>query len=103
MSKHTPGPWLSTGTKVIAPHGRQSYPSAKAICSVIPYPRTHAAYTEARANAALIAAAPDALDALQSVVAFFDESGDQVIRTTGNDAWKVVFNEALAAIAKATA
>jgi hypothetical protein len=89
--------------KVIAPNGRRSYPSAKAICSVIPYPRINAAYKEAQANATLISAAPDLLDAMHSVMAFFDDDGRQTIVMEGNDAWQIANACARAAISKATA
>ena len=64
MSKHTPGPWKSTGKEVgvdyTATHG--------AVASIIGMPNRW----ETAANAALIAAAPDLLDACQAIVELRD-------------------------------
>ena len=65
MSKHTPGPWRawhdSYGRFQIMAGGLPLSPS-----------RDGAQPGEGEANAALIAAAPDLLDALQALVAAFD-------------------------------
>lgn len=56
MSKHTPGPWKTNGDPYVSTHnGRQSiaFTDVRGISGV-----------ESRANARLIAAAPDLLDAL---------------------------------------
>ena len=69
MSKHTPGPWntmvsggsvwSSGGEWVCDPSDRHAYPT-----------------DTQRANARLIAAAPDMLEALEAVVAWQDGDGD---------------------------
>lgn len=94
MSGHTPGPWIVVGGfSVKAVNGRRSYPSATSVCSFIPYPHDGASNDEARANAALTAAAPDLLTALRELMTAFGG----VTTHPQQAAWDV----ARAAIAKA--
>ena len=62
--KYTPGPWAAIGTDVKTPG-----PRSRILCwTGLP----EIALDEARANARLIAAAPDLLAALQALVALSD-------------------------------
>jgi hypothetical protein len=66
MTQHTPGPWqLDKHARTILSSGWLTYPAKKAICTVRPYPRTAEANQEGKANARLIAAAPEMLAALK--------------------------------------
>lgn len=86
MSKHTPGPWMATGARVDMGAGRVT---AGLDWSFDVDPG------EARANARLIAAAPDLLKALKDLVAVIDSVKGKDVR--GYEA----FDSAEAAIAKA--
>lgn len=84
MSKHTPGPWKWTGQAVTVPSGQ------RLLVNGVSLPLgNHADSEEADANARLIAAAPDLLEALKGVVAVADRKTDE-------------FDRARAAIANAT-
>lgn len=93
-AKHTPGPWAVTDCAI-------GGPSVTAGKSVIADIRTFGGVhvngeqnTKTLANASLIAAAPDLLDALEALADYVDErSGDNECRPLEN---------ARAAIAKAT-
>lgn len=89
MSKHTPGPW-----KVAKP--RKSYRDGKMMYGIVG-PECVIDYEDwgfTRANARLIAAAPELLDALNAMLTHMGMDEDE---------WnKVTFNQARAAIAKAT-
>lgn len=68
-AKHTPGPWKTRINpdyfqRTVYCNRWNSNPGKKTICTVRPYPRTDKAWGEAEANARLIAAAPDLLEAL---------------------------------------
>lgn len=69
--KHTPGPWgvgaEGAGYPVNAAQPKW-HGGGKAICACRPANRTSEAYAEARANARLIAAAPDLLAVAQMVL-----------------------------------
>lgn len=65
MAKHTPGPWGAIGTEVKTPG-----PTSRIICWT---GQPEIARVEARANARLIAAAPDMLNALLDVLDFWDD------------------------------
>jgi hypothetical protein len=98
MSKHTPGPWAANPSNAerysqyVAPKDLKSWPYD--VVAYIPeaygdkctFPGAH------MANARLIAAAPDLLDALQSVVSAW-ETGKPYVNEMG---------AARAAIARAT-
>lgn len=65
-AKHTPGPWLAEGGKVFADTGRL-FDRAVAIVGV-PLDKNDNLFGELEANARLIAAAPDLLEAAQWVI-----------------------------------
>ena len=93
MSKHTPGPWSANGKANEADYVVRDQ-NGHALASVF-LPTN---VLEAEANARLIAAAPDLLEALQGIVAADFES---VPRTAVYRAVKLLQDEARAAIAKA--
>lgn len=67
-TKHTPGPWRvgDAGNTVFGP--KTAHPSPVSICTISgPTPRINP--EEKRANARLIAAAPDLLEALEAICA----------------------------------
>lgn len=76
-SAHTPGPWAVSGTDTVGTYvgGRYEY-----TCVAMVGPERRAAEGEREANARLIAAAPDLLDALERLVANLDE-GDFISAT----------------------
>jgi hypothetical protein len=81
-TQHTPGPWKTNGDPYVSTaDGRRSI----AFCD------SHQQAHEDRANARLIAAAPDLLDALLRVL--------RDVASDGLDGWE---DQARAAIAKAT-
>ena len=61
MSKHTPGPWVAEGLDVTATHQRQRI----ARCDL--EPDEYISSEETRANALLVAAAPDMVEALKQI------------------------------------
>jgi hypothetical protein len=69
MSKHTPGPWAVTKKQptVVVNEGGNRW-VARAFIGNGKSPRFHNDPDEAEANARLIAAAPDLLDALKSFI-----------------------------------
>jgi hypothetical protein len=74
MSKHTPGPWTTIHQDqrvVAAPVGKIRPTVAECISSLIEY-------SERKANARLIAAAPELLEALKDMLAEFDTILDEV-------------------------
>ena len=99
---HTPGPWHVGG---IRPDSQPIVYRADgfAIADATVYHTKHGA-EEARANAALIAAAPDLLAALRGAVSYYPEDIDAGAEISGADLleWFAIWREsALAAIAKA--
>ena len=72
-TKHTPGPWRldiaarSAGFAVVASRPKASGGTNR-VCSTIPANRTPDAFEEAKANARLIAAAPEMLAALKDAI-----------------------------------
>ena len=74
MSKHTPGPWIAVGYQV-----EVESDDIPDICNCDPahIDQEHLQWDEETimANARLIAAAPDLLEALQLVVKWADDSG----------------------------
>lgn len=92
MSKHTPGPWNYTmdkergwDFKLTADHGKTAIVSGCGCCD--------SPWVSCEADARLIAAAPELLEALELVVSFVD---------AGQGTWTVEEqNKARAAIAKA--
>lgn len=90
MAEHTPGPWLYDGCVQIVeaerPHMR--------ICFL---PSDHDEYASSKANARLIAAAPDLLEALIAISDQLERIGDTRPHKDGQ-----FIDDARAAIAKAT-
>lgn len=96
QATHTPGPWGCADTSYHAHDYRLSRPNGEHLPVNAPYND----HSEQRANARLIAAAPDLLAALEAVLAAWDEPyyGDlDMARDTMFDA----IEPARAAIAKA--
>lgn len=91
MSKHTPGPWRVVASVTVRAGGKNVCAHVNAASSE----RLNMAdeYEVAKANARLIAAAPELLEALETCEAFFFSAG-----LTSSDA----YSEVCAAIAKAT-
>ena len=98
MTKHTPGPWIldrRTDANVIGDHGRS-------VASAGGYSDNFSDDTclvENRANATLIAAAPDMLDALQNILNGI-ETG--VVTSDHDEIFNNASAKARAAIDKAT-
>jgi len=88
---HTPGPWLRLSGGYIATTTGPDWPS-HTVCTVKGNAGTAQERDTADANAALIAAAPDMLAALQRLVSFAQEDDPEV---------QAAVDAALAAIARA--
>ncbi len=73
-SKHTPGPWQRSGVRQPSPEyrGHPVGPDGDPVV-IVPYSDEH--HAECLANANLIAAAPDMLEALREVVAAMPSMG----------------------------
>ena len=84
MSKHTPGPWYADGLRFV----RQVEAPCHVICRL--------PHTSGQRDQALIAAAPELLDALAALLHSLDE--EDLL----HDDQRQAFNAARAAIAKAT-
>ena len=111
-SKHTPGPWRSTA-KPLGLDGRGHLihgPHQAPLCQVIEAPGNGAKVAEAKANAQLIASAPELLEACRQIVWKLSHNHDLPATApagpykgpsliTRNDA---TVKMAVAAIAKAT-
>lgn len=96
-TKHTPGPWF-----VQDDHGRRYIETSGNDDTIAEIHRRRSkgsvySCTEAGANASLIASAPELLEALQGLLAAYEDPGN-----TGSSYDEVV-QRARAAIAKATA
>lgn len=99
-TKHTTGPWMLTMANTIT-----AWNDNKEIATVWSNPsRLHVPAEEAKANAKLIAAAPELLEALIATTDAFDcLIQDQMADLPGGDLIKwAEIEEARAAIAKAT-
>lgn len=90
---HTFGPWEMDGDHIYAPDWR-----LVATVSVDPYNQDPAIEREDTANAALLAAAPELLEALQQLVA--EQSYPPIAHRV--EEWDAAMEKAYAAIAKAT-
>ena len=76
MSKHTPGPWSVDGEVIRG--DEQSNGSVSVACILDgAYPYGRRAGKSARANARLIAAAPELLEALNNLLSACDLPGDR--------------------------
>lgn len=100
MSKHTPGPWAITNTAdIFTPLGATNAEGIAAVSNdgwhIADCDMGALCLDEVSANARLISAAPDLLEALEGLVACIDE-------TRGANATDAL-HKARAAIAKATA
>ena len=94
MSGHTPGPWLVEGRTVYALND-DGYNRFSALVQ-----DAHTPGDELEANARLIAAAPELLEALEDIANDYAERFDMDSQST-NPGMKVVVENARAAIAKA--
>jgi hypothetical protein len=95
--KHTPGPWLMTdGDFVYALHERNGRQVNRFSAAIDHYPSQGGTAEEGRANAHLIAAAPDLLEALKYIT-----SNCRVFCEDSMDIDDGAVYEARAAIAKA--
>lgn len=105
MSKHTPGPWnllKRKNNEVKIEHTNRHTKGASSL-TIAKVTVCDSWFTEQMANAQLIAATPDLLDALQSVIDFpadfFDRPDSEAVTITLTG-WHL--KKARAAIAKAT-
>ena len=102
MSKHTPGPWIWVGTNRLPKSKCYLYGKECALVGA-----ALEGFTENTADAALIAAAPELLDALKTLLAFCEDlsksnpgyMAKMVLQDYGQ--WNQAFIKAPAAIAKA--
>ena len=92
MSKHTPGPWAHINPDGYTVRHPQVYSDTGPVCNATWL--GDGRINELRANARLIAAAPETLEALQEIVAAADGEGWSQLDAT--------LAKARAAIAKAT-
>lgn len=98
--KHTPGPWTEVPQNGSGPMIARSYATGnlliptglRFVCHVL---QRGTSFDEDKANACLIAAAPDLLKALETLLGLHDH------RVYTADAWNVSMEEARAAIFKA--
>ena len=103
MSQHTPGPWQTDGERVYSLTERGTIDRTVSDCTPAPEDEDGGdslQLPEARANARLIAAAPDLLAALRELVTLWDSPEP----FTGADALQAIgeaTERARAAIAKA--
>jgi hypothetical protein len=99
-TKHTPGPWMESSFEVWSPLNGKRF--GKVVANLR---RAEAPDDEARANARLIAAAPDGLAAnIKARNAIMDLIGSGMVSTDGSliASLRDAMNECNAAIAKAT-
>lgn len=92
-ARHTPGPWDASATGIWA---TSTWNARVRIAEATTFSRMNG--IDAVANANLIAAAPDLLEALRRLLSSVD-SGNA---STHDDGCRCVYHEASAAIAKAT-
>jgi hypothetical protein len=105
-SEHTPGPWERVGASYIWKTGDNgaavaivAEPECSDSSSFYQVRMASKRWDEAMANARLIAAAPELLEACKALYALFDDEG--VFREEWQDQASVAFEAAEAAIAKA--
>jgi hypothetical protein len=97
-AQHTPGPWEHDGNGMI--YGPPINDDAVLVCDLLP-DMSDEMTDEMKANARLIAAAPDLLAALENFVAWHAENFDDFTPEI-NAQLLCLANNATAAIAKAT-
>lgn len=114
--KHTPGPWFihdgimpapdkngEVGTYGIINMEAHEH-NVKVIGSVFPYAgKNYPSKEEAHANAKLVSAAPDMLSALQAAIALSDKTLKESGANYRTEECQAVYDQAKAAIEKATA
>lgn len=92
MSAHTPGPWLRDGATVYTVPG-----SLKVIAEIRKHYRARSMDEEATANARLVTAAPDLLDALRDAQSLIRSH----VETVSAETRKAVLDRIDAALTKA--
>ncbi|MDI4088406.1 hypothetical protein QK428_03575 [Pseudomonas aeruginosa] len=97
MMKHTPGPWHVGGPNKCTIYDKHGQRLANSFEGVMATQRTD---SECEANARLIAAAPELLEALQHIEEYWNRDSNEQAMT---DALWHIIETAQAAIAKATA
>ena len=93
MSEHTPGPWAVNPFRTTVDACDDEGPLP--ICKLL-WPTNRRSEDETEANARLIAAAPELLEALQELMD--EQNGPPLIRDA--PAWEAAMSKARAAIAK---
>jgi hypothetical protein len=83
MNKHTPGPWSSRGRAIRGPHPKDPAGRARIVAKAIWDNGTYV--DEAEANARLIAAAPELLEALEDLVCL----AERAMRESESGEWMV--------------
>lgn len=101
MSAHTPGPWCELGSAVgVAWRGQGGEQDQLIPVAMLPRPDPNDSMDEWRANAKLLAAAPELLEALKALVAEYEPN----LKTFALDApRRAKWLNAQAVIAKAEA
>lgn len=99
MSKHTPGKWWVTGNMTLYVNARLSDGLIQEVASIGPTEADNGYGEQQKANARLIAAAPDLLNALQSIAEYWNKDQNEI--AVADACWYAV-ETAHAAIAKAT-
>lgn len=99
-AQHTPGPWFTfaNGACVGGPAGHLGNPSGADTAGIAHCGMALRTHSEVQANAALIAAAPELLEALKLALRDLNGGSDSLTATEHKQA----FHMARAAIAKAT-
>ena len=91
-TKNTPGPWA------VRVEEQHYVPSAEGRIANVLFPRYYADGAEVMANARLISAAPELLEAMELLMTEVEESGNADAKDFG---WPKAIKSARAAIAKA--
>jgi hypothetical protein len=94
-NKHTKGKWIKRGLEIIGPYG-----SNKHICEIT---GNFMSEEEGNANASLIAAAPELLNALQVLVNICSFVPKEVFTEMATNDFNVIIKNAKSAIQKAKA
>ena len=99
MSKHTPGPWVVVGSRTKYVEARLVGSLMQEVAACGPTLADEGYGQQQEANARLIAAAPDLLEALQDIAEYWNQ--DQNEAAMADACWHAI-HTARAAIAKAT-